>query len=301
MQLYNVDLNLFVILDAIYRERSVTQAATQLNLTQPAVSNALNRLRQTFDDQLFVRTPDGMVPTPIADNVIVDVQRALGLLGKSVGVSARFDPATSVKTFHLGMNDLSNTLLLPSLQDRVSKLAPHIIMTSYDLGRPQASEELKSGRLDLLIEAPAMNTRELEFEQLIELPYTVAMRPDHPLVNKSMTMARYLKAQHIHVSSRRKGRGQVDIGLHAMGQKRKLAMRVQSYLVAAHVTARTDLLWTVPRLMAQTTPLSTIDPPFNIEPLSLHLYWHRSSSDDPASRWMRQQITEVISNVIPGR
>ena len=99
MRLDRVDLNLFVVFDALYRERSVTRVATHLNLTQPAVSNALSRLRQTFEDPLFVRSPDGMAPTPVADSVVADVKEALALLSRSVAVNAHFDPVRAEKVF----------------------------------------------------------------------------------------------------------------------------------------------------------------------------------------------------------
>lgn len=135
VRLDRLDLNLFVVLDAIYRERSVTKVAAQLSLTQPAVSNALGRLRQTFDDPLFVRTPEGMKPTPVADSVINDVRQALTLLGRSVDTLAQFDPKTSDKVFNLGMNDLAESLLLPKLRALLKEQAPGVSITSYYVER----------------------------------------------------------------------------------------------------------------------------------------------------------------------
>lgn len=185
MRLEKVDLNLFVVLDAIYREGSVTKVAGLLNLTQPAVSNALNRLRQVFDDQLFVRTPAGMVPTPVADSVIADVRKALQLLGDSVGASARFDPEASAKNFRLGMNDMAEALVLPSLQKRLKEIAPGVSITSYYTDRKLAIEELKSGSLDLLLDAPLVNAREFGTQLVGQLAYVVVMSRSHPLAGKN--------------------------------------------------------------------------------------------------------------------
>ncbi|MEH6551762.1 MAG: LysR family transcriptional regulator [Pseudomonadales bacterium] len=296
MRLEKVDLNLFVVFDAIYKERSVTKVANLLSLTQPAVSNALSRLRQTFDDQLFVRTPEGMAPTPVADNVISDVRKALVLLGKSVGVSARFDPSSSEKVFHLAMNDLAEALLLPALRLHLAELAPNVSVFSYYSGRQAASEELKSGALDLLIDAPIFNAREFEQMPLGELPYVVAMAKNHRLANRPLSLDHYVQAQHLHVSSRRKGRGQVDIGLHASGHKRQVLMRMQNYQVAAKVTEQTDLLWTVPEKMWALTTLAKAEVPFAVEPLCWNLFWHRSADDDPANRWMRDVIAKLFND-----
>ncbi|MCK7597513.1 LysR family transcriptional regulator [Microbulbifer sp. CAU 1566] len=298
MRLEKVDLNLFVVFDALYREHSVTKVAQLLNLTQPAVSNALGRLRQTFDDQLFVKTREGMSPTPVADSVVKDVRQALVLLGRSVGSNARFDPARSEKVFRLGMNDLAESLLLPRLHEEVRKVAPSVAITSYYVEREAATAELKAGMIDLLLDAPVVNARELGQKPLGQLPYVIAMRPGHPLAATGLTMDDYLSAEHLHVSSRRKGRGQVELALHTQGLRRTIAMRVQNYLVAARITAGTDLLWTVPRVLAQTLPLETAELPFAVEPLSWQLFWHRNADEDPANRWMREMMEAVAQTVL---
>ncbi len=297
MRLEKVDLNLFVVFDAIYRERSVTKVAVLLNLTQPAVSNALSRLRQTFDDPLFVRTPNGMAPTPVADSVVGDVREALALLGRSVGVNARFDPSTSEKVFCLGMNDLAESLLLPRLHAVVNTNAPKVSITSYYVAREAATDDLKAGTIDLLLDAPLVNAKELNQERLGELPYVVAMRPEHPLAKGELKVDDYLAGEHIHVSSRRKGRGQMDIALHALGYRRRVAMRVQNYLVAARITAETDLIWTVPKVLADTLSLHTVALPFAVDPLEWNLYWSKSAENDPANQWMRDVFKAVAREV----
>lgn len=293
MRLDRIDLNLFVVFDAIYQERSVTQVARRLNLTQPAISNSLARLRETFDDQLFVRTPEGMTPTPVADSVIGDVRKALALLGKSVGVSARFDALTSEKVFRLGMNDLAESLILPHLRIRMAELAPHTSISCYYYDRETAAAELKAGNLDLLLDVPIFNARELESTRLAEFPYAVMMNPTHKLAKKKLNLENYLQAEHLHVSSRRKGRGQVDIALHSLGKNRRVAMRLQNYQVAGRVAEESDLLWTTPKAMAQLSNLVQKEAPFKIEPLTWNLFWHRSADDDPANRWIRTIISDI--------
>jgi DNA-binding transcriptional LysR family regulator len=298
VRLDKIDLNLFVVFDAIYRERSVTRVASQLNLTQPAVSNALGRLRQTFDDPLFVRTPEGMAPTPVADTVVGDVREAIRLLHQSVGVSACFDPAGSEKVFRLGMNDLAESLLLPRLHAAVKSQAPKVSLTSYYVARESATEELKAGVIDLLLDAPVVNARELHQKPLAAFPYVLAMRRKNPLVGRKVTLDEYLAGEHLHVSSRRKGRGHVDIALHRLNRQRQVKMRVQNYLVAARITQQTDLLWTVPAILAETFPLHTTALPFKAEPLAWNLYWSKSAEDDPASCWMRGIIEQVVQRIV---
>jgi len=298
MRLEKVDLNLFVVFDAIYRERSVTKVAVLLNLTQPAVSNALSRLRQTFDDPLFVRTPEGMTPTPVADSVVGDVREALSLLGRSVGVNARFDPVTSEKVFHLGMNDLAESLLLPRLHKRIQAAAPKIAITSYYLARDAATEDLKAGGIDLLVDTPLVNAKELNQIHLGKLPYVVAMRTGHPLAKHKLSIDDYLGSEHIHVSSRRKGRGQMDVALHNLGYRRRVTMRVHNYLVASRITAETNLLWTVPKVLVEALPLKSVPLPFTVDPLVWNLYWSKSTENDPASQWMREMLKIAVGKVL---
>lgn len=298
MRLEKMDLNLFVVFDTVYRERSVSKAAILLNLTQPAISNALARLRQAFDDPLFVRSPDGMAPTPVADSIVGDIRDALGLLGRCVGVNARFNPQTSEKVFHLGMNDLAESLLLPRLHALVKALAPKVSVTSYYVAREASADELKAGLIDLLVDASFLNARELSQVHLTDLPYVVAVRPQHPLAGQPLRVDDYLGAEHLHVSSRRKGRGQMDVALHKLGYRRQVKMRVQNYLVAARIAAETDLLWTVPRVLVDTLPLAQLPLPFPVEPLEWNLYWHRHADNDPANQWMRGVMQQVVADVL---
>ncbi len=290
MRLERMDLNLFVVFEAIYRERSVTRVAQLLHLTQPAVSNALGRLRRQFDDQLFVRTPQGMQPTPVADNLIADVRRALGLLEKSVSAGARFEPASSEKHFRLGLSDIGQTLWLPQLYRAVRSQAPRVTISSFYPGRENALEALKAGDLDLLMDSPEINARELEQQRVASLHYVVTMRPQHPLAASSLDLEDYLAADHVHVSGRPRGRGHVDIALHAAGLRRTLPLRVQHYAAARALVAASDLLWTVPEVVVANSgwPLKPV--PLEIEPLVLNLYWTRGAQDDPANRWLREHL-----------
>ncbi len=301
MRLEKVDLNLFVLFDALYQERGVTKVAQRLNITQPAVSNALGRLRQTFDDPLFVRTPSGMAPTPVAENVITDVRKALALLGKSVGGGARFDAGHSQKVFHLGMNDMAEALLFPPLLKRIKSLASGVSLTSYYVDSQSATDDLKSGSLDLLLDSQTVNAREFCQIKLAQLPYVVAASKKYAKKFDSLTLDDYVNGNHLHVSSRRSGRGQVDIALHAKGLKRTIDLRVQNYLVAERVTAQNNVFWTAPKLLADQTGLAQCLPPLPVEPLTWNLYWHKSAEEDPANQWIREQVIITVNELLEGQ
>ncbi|MEP5569377.1 MAG: LysR family transcriptional regulator [Halioglobus sp.] len=296
MRLDQVDLNLFVVFDALYRERSVTRVAQSLHLTQPAVSNALNRLRKSFDDQLFVRGPRGMQPTPVAEAVSADVQRALALLQKSMLSGQRFDPLSAQTTFRLGMNDMAQNIVLPGVHNALAQQAPGITVEAYYLDRDSAVEQLKSGDLDLLLDAPQVNARELGQCHLGSLAHRVGMAKSHPLADQPLDLSHYLSATHVHVSARARGRGQVDLALHTIGHRRTVAMRVQHYAVAAAVTAQSDLLWTAPGPVINHPDLLVKDVPFAVDSLVFNLYWHRSAAEDPANAWMREILRQEFAN-----
>lgn len=294
MRLDKFDLNLFVVFDAIYRERSVTKVAALLNLTQPAVSNALQRLRQQYNDPLFVRTTAGMAPTPIAESLVSDIQQALLLLGKSVSSSARFDASRSTQQFRLAMNDMTEALLLAKIYQGIQHEAPKISLSSYYVERSQATEELKAGIVDILIDSSNVNARDLCHTALASIPYVCAVRPEHPLAGKRLSLKQYLAAQHVHVSSRRRGRGQVDIALHKLGHQREIKIRLPHYLAAAQLVLDSDLLLTLPQQLAQTLPLKLLKLPFAMESLDWNLYWHVSSDADPANMWLREKIQAAV-------
>lgn len=295
MQLQQMDMNLFLVLEAIYNERNLTRAAEQLHITQPAVSNALARLRRTLDDPLFSRTPAGMNPTPLTESIMPKVQQALSLLGGSLSEQRLFDPATAVKTLRLSMNDMAETLLLPRLLERLQQLAPGIAVESYYVPRDQLVKELAANTLDFGLDIPLATATQLNQQRLINDRYLCMLRADHPLAEQtSLTLEQYLQLEHIHVSSRRSGPGLVDIALNKLGRRRGIKLRVQHYRVAPLVVLRTDLALTVPASLANQYPARLFELPFQVPQMDWHLLWHKNQHDDPANRWLREQLLELF-------
>lgn len=294
MHLKQVDLNLFVVFDAIYTERNLTRAADTLCITQPAVSNALSRLRHTLHDQLFVRTPQGMAPTPVSENIIGHVREALQLLNTSVQEGDFFDPLTANKTFNFNMNDIAESLMLPPLLECLQQEAPGIALTSYYVGRDDVATELASGQLDFAIDAPLISDPNLCHTPLLGAEYVCLVRPDHPDVGDELTLEQYLALDHIHISSRRSGMGHVDMALNSLGRARKIQLRARHYLVAPLIVHRTNMALTVPLKIAQESQLKIIPLPFEVPTLEWHLYWHKSADRDQANRWMRQFVLDMV-------
>ncbi|MGY2288562.1 LysR family transcriptional regulator [Pseudomonas sp. SDO528_S397] len=299
MNLSKVDLNLFIVFDAIYTEANLTRAGQIVGITQPAVSNALARLRETFNDPLFVRTAQGMVPTPMAQNIIGPVRNALSLLRVSVQESRIFNPQQAAKTYRISMTDLTEAVILPPLFQRLRRLAPTVAIESFLSKRRETTKELAAGRLDFAVDAPLNTDPQVRHVKLMEDRYVCAMRKGHPLAGKdTLSLDDYLSQTHIHISSRRNGLGHVDLALGKMGIQRKIALRSQHYLMAYQVLHQTDMVMTVPERFARRHELNWFNVPVNDMPLvESHLYWHESTDQDPANRWMREQMIELCQQV----
>ncbi len=288
MRLSQVDLNLFVVFDAIYTERNLTRAAQVLCITQPAVSNALNRLRKTLNDQLFVRTPQGMMPTPVAENIVGRIREALQLLVASVHEGDKFDPLQARKEFRFSMNDLAEALMLPPLLERLQRAAPGVTLSSYQVPRDEVAKQLSSGAVDFVVDVPLANAADLCHAALSQEEYVCLVRADHPQVGQSLTLEQYLSLGHIHISSRRTGVGHVDIALGKISRQRDIRLRLQHYMIAPRIVQRTNLAWTAPRALGRSLDLKAVELPFELQTMEWYLYWHKSADGDRANRWMRE-------------
>lgn len=298
MHLDRIDLNLFVVLDAIYTEGSITRASQKLHLTQPAISHALGRLRQLFDDPLFVRESRAMVPTPLTRGLIEPVRRALRELEVTLTETARFDPATTQKHFTVAVRDVLESTLLPPLMQHLSAQAPQIDIAAIRVDRSQLESELATGALDAAIDVLLPLSDKVLRQRIALDPVVVVVRRDHPRIGDGFDLATYLKQEHILVSSRRAGPGLEDIELNRLGLQRRIRLRCQHYFAACQVVSQTDLILTMPERHARVTnsPFGNRILPFPVEMprLDAYLYWHGTAANEPANRWLRERLVEAI-------
>ncbi|RQR53669.1 LysR family transcriptional regulator [Burkholderia sp. Bp9126] len=298
MRLSKIDLNLFVVFDAIYSKRNLTRAAELLSLTQPAVSNALARLRKTLNDPLFVSTPAGMVPTPMAENIVGRVREALQLLDASAHEGDVFDPASSERVFRLSMSDLTEALLMPALGELLQRHAPRMQVRSYYMDRGELPTALANGSVDIAIDSAMIGDANLHQALLVRDRYACMIRRDHPFRGDVLTLDDYLAMGHIHVSSRRKGSGHVDAELARLGQRRNIQMRVQHYMVAPLIAMRGDLALTAPLRLVRSYPARVLELPFELPDLEYCCYWHRSADRDHANQWLRERLMQLMRDLI---
>ena len=294
MRLPAVDLNLFVAFDAIYDERNLTRAARVLFVTQPAVSNALKRLRKLFNDPLFVRTPHGVTPTPVADSISASVKEALNLLNLSLTEGQVFNPGSSQKAFRFSVHDYGEAILIPKLMEQLTDIAPGISIECYPVERGDLENELASGGIDFALDVPLFSAPQLCRQQLSTERYVCMVRPGHPIAGTALSLDRYLNLEHIHVSSRRQGIGHVDMALEMLGRKRNIKLRMRNYMAGPLVVASTNLALTLPSILASMYEMELFEMPFDVETLNQYLYWHKSADQDQASIWMRNLLLGLL-------
>ena len=298
MNLKETDLNLFIAFDVIYTEKNLTKAGQVLGITQPAVSNALSRLRELFGDDLFIRTSKGMIPTPVANQIIKDVRNALSLIQNTISETEKFDPSIAEMTFKISIGDSSEYRLLPLLIKELAEIAPRIKVETYLTPRKDAPRELASGSIDFSIDPPVHTDPHLRHEKIYEEDYVMIVRKDHPILSlKEITIEDYLKLSHIHISNRKTGLGHVDMALYRLGLSRDISLRAQHFLVAPYIVEQSDLAITTTKGFAVDRDLAWRELPFEIEPLILHLYWHEAKDSDPSTKWMKDLMLKTYGKL----
>jgi DNA-binding transcriptional LysR family regulator len=294
VRLSEIDLNLLVVFEAIHREQSLTRAAQKLNLTQPALSHALSRLRDLLQDPLFTRSGRQMHPTPFARTLIGPVREALLTLEHSLFPNQPFDPSQTARRFVVGLRDVLETVWLPVLVSQLQKSAPNLQLVSARVARSELETDLITGALDLAIEIPLPVSSAIRHQPVAEERVVVAARKGHPALRGGLKLETYLAQTHVIVSSRRRGPGLEDMVLRQRGARRRIVLRCQNYLAACQVVKQSDLLLTIPERLARSLPmgqeLALVPFPGEIPNLTLHMYWPAAADNDPANRWLRSQV-----------
>src|SRR5579864_3455172 len=298
MHIHQLDLNLFTVFEAIHSEGSVTRAGQKLNLTQPAISHSLGRLRDLLKDDLFIRQGQKMVPTPLSRSIIGEVRYALHLL--EVSIQGRgFDPARSNRTFQIGWRNLFEPAMLPQLMRRIEQSAPGISLACVRIDRRDIELDLASGTVDLAIDIAMPVGDSVHQKQLVAEDYIVLSRPQHPAIRGSLNLKTYLSQAHILVSSRRMGPAIIDVELKGRGAKRTIGLRCQDYFTACRVVSQTNLLLTMPERFARVANAqlnNRVYPfPVKIPKFGVYLYWHVTADTDPENRWLREQILDLFA------
>ncbi|AOY88477.1 LysR family transcriptional regulator [Marinobacter salinus] len=293
MALNRLDLNLLHVFDTIYREGGLTRAARALHLTQPAVSHSLSRLRDHFDDPLFTRQGNQMVPTPLSRRFLESMRPGLTQIQSAVNQFHAFDPATQRKTYSLGLRDILESTFLPQLMKRLDSY-PELEIASQRIARREMETQLAAGKLDFAVDVLLPVSNQTSHELLRRDRLVVLAREGHPLATEALDMEGYLSAKHVLVSSRTEGPGIEDFELSRLGVQRSIRLRCQHYYAACRVVENTDLLLTMPEayagIIAERANIRIMDPPADLPSIDVHLYWHKAYEREPALVWFREQL-----------
>ncbi|AZR40021.1 LysR family transcriptional regulator [Marinobacter salarius] len=297
MALNRLDLNLLHVFDTIYREGSLTRAARALHLTQPAVSHSLSRLREHFDDPLFSRQGNQMVPTPLARRFLESMRPGLTQIQSAVNQFHAFDPANQRKTYSLALRDILESTFLPKLMGRLESY-PELEIISQRVPRRDMETQLAAGKLDFAVDVLLPVSNQTGHELLRHDRLVVLARKGHPFTGGGLTLDKYLEAKHVLVSSRSEGPGIEDFELSRFGVQRNIRLRCQHYYAACRVAEGTDLLLTMPenyaRIIAERADIDILTTPVDLPGIDVHLYWHKAYEREPALIWFREQLASIV-------
>lgn len=306
MNLLRIDLNLLVYLDTLLREGSVTRAAQRLNITQPAMSNGLKRLRELFDDPLLIRTSDGMLPSTRALELQPLLREIISNLEKVVE-PVHFDPKASEQLFRIVASDYAESTLLPRLLDALSEQAPNIaidVLTPSDV----SFQDVEKGKVDMAINRFDHLPKSFHAVTLWRDGFACLMSRDNP-VAADLTLEGYLRCRHIWVSKTGMGPGigmtpkdteklgWVDDALAELEQERSIRVYTRHYQVAALLAQQADLIATLPAriaaLHADNPRLASCGPPFPIVPIELKMAWSPLLHHNTSHIWLRGLIQQI--------
>ncbi|HYM03850.1 MAG TPA: LysR family transcriptional regulator [Stellaceae bacterium] len=301
MNINAIDLNLLIAFDAIMRERHVTVAAHRIGITQPAMSNALARLRKLFNDPLFVRTSHGMEPTPYAEQLADPIGRACDLIADALRTGSTFEPAKSSRTFTFYMTDIGEVVLLPAILRHVRSVAPQVALKVVRIPPLGAQEAMASGEVDLAIGLfPSLQAGFYE-QRLYRDHFVCVARADHPRIRNVLTARQFSEVPHVFVSSAGTGHeAAVENIIAAQRVKRTIALTVPHFLVLPTIVSQSDLIVTVPERVARSfqssTNLKLLKPPIKFPEIEIKQHWHERLHHDPANKWMRSVIAQLFKS-----
>lgn len=306
MSFLTLDLNLLRVFDAVMTEQNLTRAAGRLAMTQPAVSNALKRLRDSLGDELVIRTAHGVKPTPRAETLWPAVRRALAELEDAVSPTV-FDPSQADDSFRMAMSDGSASLWLPKLVRIIDKEAPAVKIRMVPLTTRDPRAQLLRGDIDLAIgffpgvvsQLATMPDTPVRHEQLYSGQYVCVMRKGHQLEKQKLTVDNYCHASHLMVSPSGRARGLVDDALATLGRERQVRLTVNQFATAGRVVNNSDLIMVIPHHLIEATGMTDTlvvkALPFPMPDVNVDMLWHERDNRRAAHKWLRQQMSDMTN------
>lgn len=300
MELKDVDLNLLLVFHTLLMERRVSAVAEKLGLSQPAISNALNRLRRLLGDELFLRTAKGMEPTPYASQLAEPIAYALSTIHNSLNQRATFDPTTSDRKFVLGLTDVGEIYFLAKLMDVLARLAPHVTVSTVRNTAVNLRDEMEAGHVDLAAGLLPQLKSGFFQRRLFRQPYVCMFREGHALDKAKVTLKQFSEAEHVVVIAAGTGHAKVDESIERKGIQRHVRLTVPHFVAVGHILSTTDMIATVPERYArecvQPFRLKYVTHPVALPDIGINVFWHAKYHKDPGNQWLRGVIFDHFSD-----
>jgi len=298
------DLNLLPVFVTLMEERSVTRAAERLGITQPALSNALARLRVMLQDQLFIRERYGIQPTPIALELAPGIADALARLDDAVLGQQDFDPASADRLFTIAPNGYVEYVLVPAIVARLRDVAPGIRLRLTPYGTDLAETGVVSGTTAMVLGRMVDPPDNLVVQHLMDEGLACVVRADHPEIGETLSKEQYERLKHVNVLPPGRLRVGLFQALQQQSVRREVAVSVTHFLAVPEMVAVTDYCATLPRLicnrLASDPRLRILPAPVDLGTFPVEMAWHVRYRHDPAHRWLRGLVAEVTREVAGG-
>ena len=301
--LRNIDLNLLVVLDALLTEKHVTRTGARLHLSQPAISHSLSKLRVLLDDPILIRQGSEVVLSALAQNLQAPLKEILSQIEILLGKSIDFVPANSHRTFRLAMSDYGAAIVLPKLLRQLRAEAPNTTLVVTQDSRHGMLEQIAQGKIDLALGVFPNLSADISSEVLFDETFSCLLDRSTLPANGQLDLDNYLLRPHISVSVDGCSNGEIDRLLRDEGLQRRIAVSVPHWRTAPSMISNTDLILTVATCTLDNALLDeelvSLSPPLPIPPFPFVQLWHNRFGEDPAHRWLREQVRQVVGHAAP--
>lgn len=296
-----IDLSLIKVFIIIYQTQNISHAAERLNLSQPSVTYNLNRLRKMLNDQLFVRDKFGVKPTKLAQSLYPSFYEAIVKIDMAIDSAKHFDSLTSSKIFRLGISDLGEICLLPSLIEYLEQHAPNIKLEIEEIHSEKVEEWLVEGFLDVAVFNSSHTIMpKIESRNLFEERYVCIAKKEHPRIQHKLSMEAYLSEKHVAIKSST-GHIEIDQRLKELGHSRQIMLEVPHFSVLQNVVKHSELLVTLPsraaKVYQQHTDIQIFELPFEVRPFNVSVNWYNHKDDLDARKWFCKILKNIFSTL----
>lgn len=302
MNIRDIDLNLLVLFDALLRERSVTKAAEAMDISQPAMSNALRRLRKLLDDPVLVRTARGMQPTDRAQMLQRPVRNALTQMEAAIAPNRAFEPQSAERLFTILITDYAASVLLPHVVNVLEREAPNIALNILNADS-NAIDQVERGQADFLVSRLGKLPANFHQQQLWSDRLACLVRNDHPALLETqgeLTLDAFLAQKHILITQTGVGLGRIDDALADQGLSRQISVLTRHYQLPRELVANSDMIVSLPariaRYQARHLGLAVLEPPIELPQFQIGIAWGALDHQDVAHRWLRERIIAIARN-----